>query len=163
MTLTPIIRKVALTAHVITSVGWLGAVAAFLALAIAGLTSVEPPMVRAAYLATDLTTWFVIVPLCTASLLTGIVQSLGTTWGLVRHYWVVIKLVLTLLATGVLALHTQPIAYMARAAAERTLATGDLRDVRGQLVFDASAALLVLLVATALAVLKPRGVIGYGR
>ena len=54
---------------------------------------------RAVYLAMHLTTWFVIVPLCLASLLTGIVQSLGTTWGLFRHSWIVTKLLLTVLAT----------------------------------------------------------------
>jgi hypothetical protein len=38
MAMTPRLRKFALTAHVTSSVGWLGAVAAFLALAVAGLT-----------------------------------------------------------------------------------------------------------------------------
>ena len=41
---------------------------------------------RGAYLAMDLIGWFVIVPLSLASLLTGLVQALGTTWGLFRHY-----------------------------------------------------------------------------
>ena len=78
MIMTPSLRKLALTAHVTSSVGWLGAVAAFLALAIAGLTSRDPQMVRAAYLAMELTGWFVIVPLSLASPLTGLVQSLCT-------------------------------------------------------------------------------------
>jgi hypothetical protein len=93
--MTPGLRKFALTSHVTSSVGWLGAVGAFLALAIAGVTSQNAQTVRAAYLAMHMTTWFVIVPLCLAALLTGIVQSLGTTWGLFRHYWIVTKLVLT--------------------------------------------------------------------
>lgn len=62
MAMTPYVRKFALTAHVTSSVGWLGAVAVFLALAIAGLTSKDAQMVRAAYLAMELTTRFVIVP-----------------------------------------------------------------------------------------------------
>ncbi|HYN23361.1 MAG TPA: hypothetical protein VE078_20565, partial [Thermoanaerobaculia bacterium] len=62
------------------------------------------PRVRAAYLAMELTAWFVIVPLILASLLTGLVQSLGTTWGLFRHYWVLAKLVLTVFVTIVLML-----------------------------------------------------------
>ena len=74
----PVTRKFALTAHVTSSVGLLGAVAAFLALAIAGLTSHDARMVRAAYLAMNLTAEFVIVPLAFASLSIGIVQSLGT-------------------------------------------------------------------------------------
>jgi hypothetical protein len=72
--MTPGLRKCALTTHVTSSVGWLGAVGAFLALAIAGLVSQDTQIVRAAYLSMHLTTWFVIVPLCLAALLTGIVQ-----------------------------------------------------------------------------------------
>jgi hypothetical protein len=86
MTMTPRPRKFALTAHVACSVGWLGADVGFLALAVAGLTSQDAQLVRAAYLAMELTTWFVIVPLAFASLLTGLVQALGTKWGLFRHY-----------------------------------------------------------------------------
>ncbi|HEU0079499.1 MAG TPA: hypothetical protein VFQ76_17715 [Longimicrobiaceae bacterium] len=162
MTMTPRLRKLALTAHVASSVGWLGAVASFLALAVAGLTSPDAQVVRAAYVATEVTTWLVIVPLSVAALLTGLVQSLGTPWGLFRHYWVLAKLVLTLVATLLLLLHTQPIGYVAGVAAETTLSGGDLRGLRIQLVADAGAALLVLLVATALSVYKPRGMTRYG-
>ena len=63
MTMTPRLRKFALTAHVTFSVGWLGTVAAFLALAVAGMTSQDAQLMKAAYLAMELTTWFVIVPL----------------------------------------------------------------------------------------------------
>jgi hypothetical protein len=107
------------------------------------------------------TTWAVIVPLCFASLVTGVIESLATPWGLFRHYWVVAKLVLTLLATGVLLVHTQPIGLLAHAAAQATLGA-DLRSVRIQLLVDAAAALFVLLVATVLAVYKPRGMTRYG-
>lgn len=62
MTMTSGLRKFALTTHVTSSVGWLGAVGAFLALAIAGVGSQEAQIVRAAYLSMHLTTWFVIVP-----------------------------------------------------------------------------------------------------
>jgi hypothetical protein len=155
--MTPGLRKFALTAHVIFSVGWLGAVAGFLALAIVGLTSMDAQMVRAAYLGMDLTGWFVIVPLCLASLLTGVVQSLGTTWGLFRHYWVVAKLVMTIPATLLLLLHMPPISHIARMAAATTLSNADLRGPRIEVAVQAGAALLVLLVATVLSVYKPRG------
>jgi hypothetical protein len=101
MTMTPGLWKFGLTAHVTSSVGWLGAVAAFLALAVAGLAG-DAQMVRAAYLAMDLLARFVIVPLALASLLTGVVQSLGTPWGVLRHYWVVFKLLLTIVAVVLL-------------------------------------------------------------
>jgi hypothetical protein len=162
MIMRPWLRKFALTTHVTFSVGWLGAVAGFLALSIAGLTSGDAQIVRAAYVAMKLTTWFVIVPLSFASLLTGIVQALGTTWGLFRHYWILIKLLLNILATVILLLHTQPIDRLAAAVARTTLSSTDLRPVRIQLVVDAGAALLALLVATTLSVYKPQGRTRYG-
>lgn len=46
--MTARVRKLALTAHITFSVGWLGAVAGFLALSIAGLVSQDDEMVRGA-------------------------------------------------------------------------------------------------------------------
>jgi hypothetical protein len=120
-------------------------------------------MVRAAYLAMEVTGWFVIVPLSLASLLTGLVQALGTTWGLFRHYWVLLKFLINILATFLLLLHMRPTTYLARAATETSFSTADLRGLRIQLVVDAGAALLALLVATTLSVYKPRGITPYGR
>ena len=162
MTMPPYLRKLMLTAHVTSSIGWLGAVASFLALAVAGLTSQDAQIVRAAYLAMQLTAWFVIVPLSFASPLTGIVQSLGTTWGLFRHYWVLIKFLITIPSTIVLLLHMQPIGRVARVAAETTLSSADLGGMRIQLVAAAAAALFVLLLATTLSVYKPRGITPHG-
>lgn len=163
MTMSPCLRKIVLVAHVTSSVGWIGTVAGFLALAIAGLTSEDAQMVRAAYLANELTTWFVIVPLSLVSLLTGLIQSVGTTWGLFRHYWVLVKLLLTVLATTVLLLKVQPISYMAGVAADTTLSGADLRGLRSSLVAHAGGGLLVLLIAATLAVYKPRGITRYGQ
>jgi hypothetical protein len=89
--MTPGIRKLVLTAHVVSSVGWLGAIAGFLALALVGLTSQNAQTVRGAYLVMEPAAWFVLVPLAFLSLVTGLVQSFGTAWGLFRHYWVSLK------------------------------------------------------------------------
>jgi hypothetical protein len=159
----PGVRRFALTTHVTTSVGWLGAVATFLALAVVGLASSDEPTIRGTYIATDLITWAVIVPLALASLLTGVVQSVGTSWGLIRHWWVVVKLALTVVATALLLLHTRPIGHLGAIAAADGEFRSDLDGMRVQLVVDAAAALLVLLGATALAVYKPRGVTRFGR
>ena len=153
--MTPGVRKFALTTHVTSSVGWLGAVAAFLALALAGLSSSDALMVRAAYLAMEFITWFVIVPFSIASLITGVIQGLGTQWGLFRHYWVMAKLGLTVVATVILLVHTQPIGAVAQVALQGPLAAGDLRPLRMRLVADAVAALFALLAATTLSVFKP--------
>jgi hypothetical protein len=163
MLMTPTVRKLALIAHVTSSVGWFGAVAAFLSLAIAGVTSHNAQTVRAAYLSTELITWAVVVPASVAALLTGIVQSLGTTWGLFRYRWVVSKLALTVVATAILLAHTQPIGRVAAIAAQGALSSGELHRLRIQLVADAGAALVALLVATILSVYKPWGLTSYGR
>jgi hypothetical protein len=148
MTMTLGLRKFALTAHITFSVGWLGAVVAYLALAIACLTSRDAQAVRSGYLAMELTGWFVIVPLSLASLLSGLVQSLGTEWGLFRYYWVLVKFVLTMGATTILLLHMPVVSRMSGAASE---------------VVHAGGGLLVLVAATTLSVYKPWGRIGSRR
>ena len=162
MTMAPGLRKLALTAHVTSTVGWLGAVACFLALAIAGLTSRDAQVVRAVYFAMELTGWYVIVPFCLASLLTGLVQALGTPWGLFRHYWILVKLLIAILSTILLLLHMQATSRLAGAAAETIFSGPALDRLRIQLTADAGAALVALLVATTLAIYKPRGMTGYG-
>ena len=159
--MSPGLRRFALTAHVVSSVGWLGAVAAFLALAVAGLTSQDAQLVRAVYLAAEPITWFVVVPLALASLLTGIVQSLGTTRGLFRHYWVLSKLLIAVVATVVLVLYTETMGFYAGVAADSGASLGELRAPT--FVFHSGAALALLVAATVLAVYKPRGMTRYGR
>ena len=157
----PGLRRFALTAHVVSSVGWLGAVASFLALAIIGVTSHDAETVRAVYLAAEPITWFVLVPLAFASLLTGLAQSLGTTWGLFRHYWVVFKLVINVFATVVLLLYTQTVGFLADVAARQSGDLGALRS--GMFVLHSGTALVLLLVATVLGIYKPRGMTPYGQ
>jgi hypothetical protein len=158
--MTPRLRNFALTAHVTSSVGSLGAVAAFLALAVAGSTSRDLQMARASYLAMELTAWYVIVPLLLASLMTGLIQSLGTTWGLFRHYWVVAKFLLTVLVAIVLLLQLELISYVAGVAA--TAPVFEIRELRSSLVLHAAGGLIVLLAAAVLSVYKPRGMTRYG-
>ncbi len=161
MTMTPGVRKLALTAHVVSSVGWLGAVTGFLALAVVGLTSQDAQTVRGSYLVMEPAAWFVLVPLAVASLLTGLVQSLGTTWGLFRHYWVLFKLLINLVATAVLLMYMETFSLMARVAADPS---ADLRAVRNvSPALHAALALVLLLAATMLAMYKPRGMTRYGQ
>lgn len=161
MTMPPRIRAVTLTAHITVSVGWLGAVAAFLALGVVGLTSRDAHTVRGAYLVMEPAAWFVLVPLALASLLTGIIQSVGTPWGLFRHYWVVFKLIINVFATIVLLMYMQTFRAMAHVAADPSV---DLDVVRNASpVQHAALAMLLLVVATVLAVYKPRGMTAHGQ
>ncbi|WP_434594090.1 hypothetical protein [Streptomyces sp. A5-4] len=157
MITSPRLRKVVLTTHVTTSVGWLGAVAAYIALDVAAVTSQDVETVRGAYLAMEVTAWYVIVPLALASVLVGVVNSLGTPWGLFRHHWVLAKLLLTLFATTILLVETQTISSLAETAASGA----DPRELPGSL-FHSIGGLVVLLVITSLSVFKPRGLTRYG-
>jgi hypothetical protein len=163
--MTPGVRKFALAAHVTASVGWLGAVIGFLAHAVAGLTSKDAQITGAAYLMMNLTGWFVLVPLSFASLVTGIVQSLGTTWGLFRYYWIIVKLSITVFATVVLLIYMRTLDKLASAATNATFSSADFGGHHGGAspVVHASVALLLLTACVVLSIYKPWGKTGYGK
>ena len=160
--MSPGLRKFVRTAHITFTVGWLGAVAGFLALAITGLTSQDAQIVRVVYPAMELITRFVIVPLSFAPLLlTGPLLSLGTPWGLFRHYWILAKLLINILSILILLVHLQPISHLSRVTVEGTLSSAD-RSLQIEMVVASGAALVALIIATGLAVYKQRGVTPYG-
>jgi hypothetical protein len=159
MTMSPGLRKLVLTVHLTSSVGWIGAVVSYVALGVAAVASEDAQTVRAAWIGMELTGWFVIVPLALAALLTGLVMSLGTRWGLIRHYWVMFTLVLTIFSTVVLLLHMPTVSAAADVA--RYADSSHLGGFGGDL-FHAGGGLLVLLVITVLNVYKPQGLTPYG-
>jgi hypothetical protein len=163
MTMPPRWRKAALTTHIVASVGMLGAIAAFLALAIGGLAADGELLVRATFIAMDWTTRLVVVPLGIAALLTGLIQALGTRWGLFRHYWVLAKLLLTAFALTVLLLKIELIGVGARLALEEVLPRAELQTVGMELMVHAAGGLLVLLLPAILSVYKPAGVTPWAR
>lgn len=155
------LRKLSLTAHVAASVGWVGSVATFLALALAGLRSHDAATIQAINISMELAARYVIVPFSFASLLTGLIQSLGTRWGLFRHYWVVAKLVINAFANVVLLIYMPTLTTLARSASGRHPGTAaPLSDPSP--VLHSSASLILLLIATVLGVYKPKGLTGYG-
>lgn len=151
-------------AHVACSVGWLGAALGCLALAVAGMTAVDEWTVRAAYVSMEIIGWSALVPLSIASLATGILQALGTAWGLIRHYWVLVKLVITVAATAVLLLYMETLTLLADAAKDssRPMGGGEILPSFSP-VLHAAAAVAVLLTALGLSIYKPKGITGYGR
>jgi hypothetical protein len=162
MNMMPPMRKLALTTHITSSVGWLGAAAGFLALAVHGLTIQDAQLVRGLYLAMVLTGWYVIVPLCLASLLTGLVMSLATKWGLFQYYWVAVKFLLTIVSTLILFGFMQTLSDIGILAADMTIPVEELRRLSQWPVLHCGGGLLVLLVNTTLSVYKPWGRTGYG-
>lgn len=159
MSMSPGLRKFALASHLTFSMGWIGAVVAYLALGVAAETSQDAQTVRGAWIAMELTGWIVIAPLAVASLLTGLVMALGTRWGLFRHYWVLISFVLTVFATVVLLLHMPTVSSITDVARKADGATLD--GLGGDLPHPAIG-LVVLVVIQVLNVYKPRGMTRYG-
>jgi hypothetical protein len=164
----PGLRKFTLATHLTFSTGWIGAVVAYLALGVAAMTTPDAQTLRAAWIAMELTGWYAIVPLALASLLTGLVMALGTKWGLFRHYWVLISLVLTILATVVLLLHMPDVSELADVARAAEGASLDGLDKHiyerlddGDLLHP-GLGLVVLLAIQVLNVYKPRGMTRYG-
>jgi len=110
---------------------------------------------------------FVIIPMCFAALATGLLQALGTPWGLFRYYWILLKFGLAIFATFALLLHQ--FGAMAQAAkrvsgaAVETLFSADFGPLKTELVRAPSLAILLLLVAASLGVYKPWGLTRYGR
>lgn len=155
------VRRLLFTTHVTSSVGWTGAVLVFLALAAIGLTSQDAPTVRGVYLVMAPAAWFVLVPLAHASLLSGVAISLGTPWGLFRHYWVVSKLLITLFATVILLIYMGTFRQMAGLAANPVVGLGLVRNPSPMV--HSILALILLLLATVLGVYKPFGMTPYGK
>jgi uncharacterized membrane protein len=163
MIFSPGWRKLWLTTHVMSSIGWFGAVAVFLTLALVGMTSQDSELVRAGYLAMQLTGWFAIVPFAALSLGSGIVSSLGTKWGLFRYYWVLLKLVITIGAAFLLLVHTQAIDLLAGIAAKTAVLNAYPYGMQLKMVATSGATVVVLIMLTGLAVYKPRGMTPYGQ
>lgn len=165
--MTPALRKLNLTAHIGFSVAWIGAAAAFFILAIASLNRNDTALVRGAFLSMNLICLYSIIPLSLAALGTGLIQSLGTRWGLFRNYWVSAKLLLTVLSIAIL-LHHQ-FEAMARgvqlvsAAAAGTLPRAQLDSIGFVLLRASGLGIGVLLLVTVLSVYKPWGLTPYGK
>ena len=155
----PRVRKAVLTVHVVSAVGWIGAVVAYGVLALAGTTSDSADTVRAAFIGMELL-YFALVPLAALAVLTGLLQALGTNWGLFRHYWVLAKFVLTAIAFTVMMLNLDTVSEHADHVAHSPAA--DLPGA-GHDLQHAAGGLVVLLVVAILGLYKPRGLTRYGR
>lgn len=157
------LRKAILTVHIILSVGWLGSVLAFLVLAITGLTSNNTQLISACYLTMEIIARFAIVPLSFMPLLTGPILSLGTPWGLFRHYWILVKLLITVISTIVLQIHLTPIENLAASASHLTLPNAGFFRMQLQMVVASGAAVIALVTSTLLSVYKPQGLTPFGQ
>ncbi|WP_067430930.1 hypothetical protein [Nocardioides jensenii] len=159
MTVRPRVRRLLLAVHLACSIGWIGAVCAYLALAFAVPPARDPEVVRAAWIGMELVGWYALVPLAVGSLVTGILMGAVTRWGLLRHYWVVISLVGTTLLTAVLIFHMPDVSAQADVA---RVATDEHLLGMGSDITHAVIGLVLLVGILVLNIYKPRGLTRYG-
>ena len=149
------LRMFGLILHVVSSVGWFGAAAGFLAIALYARTVGDVQSVHAIGVAISILATFVIVPFAGASLVTGVVLSVASPWGLFRHYWIRVKLVLTMFATVAL-LREMP-RIMSISGAVMPSRVG-LEAAEAKMISHAVGGLVMLALITLFAVCKPRSV-----
>ncbi len=149
MQLTAGRRKALLTLHVTTAVGWLGVDVALLVLAVAGRAGVDAAVV---YPAMGLIGRLLFVPLSVLAWLIGVANAVVTPWGLIRHRWVLTKLVLT---TGMLVAILFLLRPNLNAAWELGAALPD--GVRLDLLMAPAVSSTLLVAATLLSTYKPWG------
>jgi len=160
----PSLRKLVLTAHIAASVGWAGGLAAFLALAIVELSSQNALMIRGTFLSMEVVAWVIVIPLSLASLFTGLVQAFFSKWGLLRHYWILAKFVVNIIASITALMYIWSLSPLAEIASASTVSNAQLLSLKDpELMTHPAVALLALLVATILSVYKPRGMTHYGQ
>lgn len=148
-------RAALLTVHVAVSVGWLGLDGALVALEVTSLTSGDPAVQGGIAAAMGALASWVLIPVVLTSLISGLVLALSTPWGLVRHWWVLAKcgIAVTLTAAG-LALMLPRLDQVV---------TGGGEPAQLQMLLARSLALVLLLAATGLSVIKPWGKTPHGR
>ena len=161
MQMSPTLRKLMLATHLSCSVGWLGAIVAYIVLDLTVATSSDLLAVRSAWTGMGLITFSVIVPFAVTAVITGLAISIGTRWGLFRHWWVLISLVLTIFALVVLLAETGVIASSVALAADVEAPAAEILALPPTLPHSIGG-LLVLLVVQVLNVYKPQGLTPYG-
>jgi hypothetical protein len=149
MNLPPRWRKAVLTAHVVTAVGWLGVDLVQLTLGIAGLTGSDPAVVYPAlgFIGTTL-----FVPLSFLVWLVGVGNAVFTPWGLLRHWWVLLKLVVTTVMLVLVVFLLRPNLVDAL-----TLGAALPHQQRLDLAVAASVSTSLMIFATVLSTYKPWG------
>lgn len=157
--LGPAARKLSLSVHLTVSVGWIGAVIAYLGLGTVAVRTDDRELIRSMWSAMEIVGWYVIVPLALASLLTGLLMALGTKWGLFQHYWVTMSFGLTAFSVAVLLVHMSTVTSTAEIARS---AEGEALKALGGDLGHPGIGLVILLGVQVLNLYKPRGLTRHG-
>ncbi len=156
-------RKATLAIHLFSAGAWIGIDVLVAVLVAVGWWSDDPERRATAYQALG---WFVVWPMFTMAMVclaSGLLLGWGSRWGLVRYWWVAVKLVLTLVLSTLILVALRP-GMPDVLEHGHNLAAGvpDRIDV-SFLFFPPAVSLTALAFATAIAVFKPWGRIGRQR
>jgi hypothetical protein len=149
--------------HIASAGAWLGVDVAMGVLIFTALASDDLATRALCYRALELVAVGPLLACGLLSLLTGVVLGLGSRYGLVRYWWVAVKLVLNLVLTALVLVALAP-EVAAHADRARQFQAGLPVPLEvGQLIFPPVVSPAALLVAIVLAVFKPWGRTRQGR
>lgn len=152
-------RRASLVVHVAVSASWLGLTLGLLALAVTATTTRSAVTAEASVRAMRLFADRLLLPLAFLTLLSGVLLSVGTSWGLARHRWVLTKFWLTLVTTAATAFALSPGVNSSLAG----LTAGGPPPGPGDLLPGPVVSLGAYVFMTAISVLKPWGLTRRGR
>ncbi|WP_174720432.1 hypothetical protein [Amycolatopsis sp. BJA-103] len=147
------VRRWLLFVHVAVSVGWMGAGAANVVLAMTAGYTAPGEIQRVCYLMIERIDNVVVIPAAFAALVTGIALCLVSPWGVARYWWVLIKLVLTV---AVIAYSTFGLGVWVELGVQAGR-EGVESSAAGQLAYGAMLNIVAFLFMTWLSVAKPWG------
>jgi hypothetical protein len=146
--------------HAISGIGWMGVDIALFLLLWNARTTTNAIEAITAYTAVSLIVPTAVPPLCLGVLATGLLLGWGTPWGILRHWWVFVKLLLAVVMTILVfralvpAVQTMPaLGNFATADAVRA----KLGPLGIQLMFPPAVSFVLLGIATVLSMFKPKG------
>ncbi|WP_262006172.1 DUF2269 domain-containing protein [Streptomyces sp. FIT100] len=152
-------RRAILVVHVSASASWLGLSLGLLGLSVAAIASDSQAAAEASYRSMAVFANWLMVPIALLTLVSGVVLSLGTPWGLARYHWVWTKFWLTLVTTGLTVFSLRPGVNTAAEEAAAGIAVTDASGLLAAPIVSLSAYLFM----TAISVLKPWGMTRRGK
>ncbi|MFJ3823411.1 DUF2269 domain-containing protein [Streptomyces nodosus] len=152
-------RRAFLVVHVVASASWLGLTLGLLALGINATVIRSAVTVEGSVRAMKLFADWLVLPVAVLTLLSGLVLSLATPWGLARHRWVYTKFWLTLATITATVLALRP---GVNSAVEAVAVGGQLPGARGVLM-GPIVSLTAYVFMTVISILKPWGLTRRGR
>jgi len=158
--MTPRFRRITLIVHITTAVGWLGTTVVVLTLGVAGIRTSDPSLQLVAYYDVfRVLNPAASVPLAFLGLVSGIVLATRGPFGLIRHRWVLTKLVASLVAV----LINQEVTKNGAEQMTARLAAGQPVGFAGtQVLLGACINIAILTMNVSLSVNKPWGMTRWG-